>query len=335
MLLLFELAKEYGVLPQDEVLSILWSEKIKFQVFESSEELVLVDTCSDSKQIKRIVDRLALSFVVDELLFWCDPDEQILREKLKEVELSSRGSVAVHAKNRSRIHDTKVIVNIVAQYFTKNRFVNLVNPDIDIRLMICDERWYVGRKISKLSRSVFEHRRAHHRPFFSPISLHPKLARALVNLSQINNKGTLLDPFCGTGGILIEAGMVGAFIYGNDVESKMIHGCANTLTHFGIDDFKLTIGDIETVIGIVPMVDAIVTDMPYGKSTTTRGESLQDLYHRAFETFTSVLKDDGVIIAGGSIPSLGDIGNEYFTVETVYPIRVHRSLTRYFIKGHL
>jgi tRNA (guanine10-N2)-dimethyltransferase len=315
--------------------STLTAENIVFQVIESSEDVVVVDAKINDEQISRVVDRLALCFVVDEFLFWCEPDKKSLDDELRTVDISAKGSIAVHAKNRSQNHDSRGIIQVVASYFTTNRSVDLENPDIDIRLIICENRWYVGRMISTINRSDFQQRRAHHRPFFSPISLHPKLARALVNLTESKMKDVLLDPFCGTGGILIEAGMLGIQVYGNDVEEKMIEGCSQTLKHFGIKDYRLFTGDVGHLVSLVKDVDAIVTDLPYGKSTTTHGESLDQLYHRAFATFTSIINDTGVIIFGGSKVEIQDIAKKYFAVDTIYPIPMHRSLTRYFFKGHL
>jgi len=64
------------------------------------------------------------------------------------------------------------------------------------------------RKIDgKELKSGFGKRKPHMRPGFHPSSLNPKLARAFVNLTGIR-KGTIVDMFCGTGGILIEAGLI-------------------------------------------------------------------------------------------------------------------------------
>lgn len=51
--------------------------------------------------------------------------------------------------------------------------------------------------------------------------LPPKLAQIIVNLSDIT-KGTLLDPFCGTGVILQESHLMGLRVYGTDLEQRMI-----------------------------------------------------------------------------------------------------------------
>ncbi len=67
------------------------------------------------------------------------------------------------------------------------------------------------------------------KPFVTPKSgmLPPKLARIMVNLA-IGTKNlqetTLLDPFCGTGTILMEAAVLGAKIIGSDLSKEKING---------------------------------------------------------------------------------------------------------------
>lgn len=55
--------------------------------------------------------------------------------------------------------------------------------------------------------------------------LPPKLARMMVNLGRINDGDTLLDPFCGSGTVLMEAGLSTAAtsIIGSDVSEKQIN----------------------------------------------------------------------------------------------------------------
>jgi tRNA (guanine10-N2)-dimethyltransferase len=52
--------------------------------------------------------------------------------------------------------------------------------------------------------------------------LPPKLARLMVNLSNIEPSSTLLDPFCGTGVILQEALLDGCRVSGTDLSDKMV-----------------------------------------------------------------------------------------------------------------
>ncbi len=61
--------------------------------------------------------------------------------------------------------------------------------------------------------------------------LPPKLARIMVNLSGLK-KGTILDPFCGTGVVLQEALMEGLTVNGTDLSDKMVDYTTKNLAWF-------------------------------------------------------------------------------------------------------
>ncbi|MBN2328026.1 MAG: hypothetical protein JXR73_12805 [Candidatus Omnitrophica bacterium] len=52
--------------------------------------------------------------------------------------------------------------------------------------------------------------------------LPPKLARIMINLVRTTTTSTLLDPFCGSGGIVTEAGIMGLQAVGLDKSSKAV-----------------------------------------------------------------------------------------------------------------
>ena len=55
--------------------------------------------------------------------------------------------------------------------------------------------------------------------------LPPKLAQTIINLATGSEKSaskTILDPFCGTGVVLQEAGLMGYSVYGTDLEERMV-----------------------------------------------------------------------------------------------------------------
>ena len=74
-------------------------------------------------------------------------------------------------------------------------------------------------------------RKAHLRPELQPTSLHPRLARALINLTGIR-KGILLEPFCGAGGILLEAGLMGIKTVGYDIDKIVLKKCKINLNFY-------------------------------------------------------------------------------------------------------
>ena len=68
-----------------------------------------------------------------------------------------------------------------------------------------------------------------------PTSLHPQLARCCVNLTGIKKDETLLDPFCGTGGILIEAGLMGLNCIGGDISDWVLKKCRENIKESGLN----------------------------------------------------------------------------------------------------
>ena len=88
--------------------------------------------------------------------------------------------------------------------------------------------------------------------------------------------------------------------------------------------FTLTISNHEQTA-----VDAVVTDFPYGKASTTKKEPVESLYNRAFFAISNVLKQRCKLVC--AIPSTESIkiGSEYLDLIEVHPFRVHKSLIRY------
>ncbi len=60
--------------------------------------------------------------------------------------------------------------------------------------------------------------------------LPPKLAQILLNLSGVNSKQTLLDPFCGSGTINIEAGILGIKNFGSDLNGSFVKSAKENYT---------------------------------------------------------------------------------------------------------
>ena len=64
--------------------------------------------------------------------------------------------------------------------------VDLRAPKVEVRVLLAE--WaYVGALLAEVDRAAFEARAVKNRPFFSPVSLHPRFARALVNLARVRH----------------------------------------------------------------------------------------------------------------------------------------------------
>ena len=330
MNILFELSKEYPTLPQDEIFACLNSENISYTINENNNDILNISTNTDINLIKDIVSRLSHIFYVDELFFSCSKSIKEIKKNTKKYFIDLPGSIAIRYTNRSKNKNSLEIIKIIKEIYTKNKKVDLLNPDNEIRVFISDLKVYIGKKIIFNDRSQYEKRRVQFRPYFSPISLHPKIARALVNLSGIRKNEILLDPFCGTGGILLEAGLIGAKVIGSDIAEKMIYGSKETLDFYKIKKYQLFCSDINDIKKHIDFVDAIVTDLPYGKATTTKGEDINRLYTRAFKVFVEILKEKKKAVIGISNKKWATKIHTDLKLMGIYEIRAHKSLTRYF-----
>jgi tRNA (guanine10-N2)-dimethyltransferase len=216
--------------------------------------------------------------------------------------------------------------------FAKNRIIDLSTPDVTVSGWFHD-----GRVTASLQLTVgaTDHnlRGVEHRAHFSPVSLHPRLAKSLVHLTGCQPGQTVYDPFCGTGGIALEAAIAGYKTLASDRDEWMVQGTLATLADawsepLDGDVFVADIGDAPKLAGIV---DGIVTDLPYGGASTTNKEQLGALYRRAFEAFAKMLRPGGKAVIGHADSELLLPVTEYgFEIEQVHEEFVHKSMTRRF-----
>jgi tRNA (guanine10-N2)-dimethyltransferase len=324
---IFELSGEHESLPEAEIIGCLEGEEIEYRIEEKNRGILILD--APELNLGEMKRRLALTHYIQNYLMSCEADELATLSTRFEI---GKGSFAIRAKRIQRFYenlDLKKVETWVADNVKGENKVDLSDPDIEIRVIISG-RCYIGKKLAKIDRSEFETRKVQFRPYFSPVSLHPRLARTLVNLSRVKRGQSLLDPFCGTGGIIIEAGLMGIKPTGSDIDKKMVEGCKKNLSSLNIKDATLFCSDIREVGSVLKKVDAIATDPPYGRSATTNGEKVSSLYNRAFETFANVLKPGRYVSILLPDKESIKIGEEYLSLKESYAMRVHKSLTRNF-----
>ncbi len=177
----------------------------------------------------------------------------------------------------------------------------------------------------KLSKKEFLSRRAHLLPEGHPTSLHPKLARAMVNLTGASKGDVILDPFCGAGGILIEAGLVGFQVVGFDIDLIMLRRAKINLDYVGVKDFRLEQKDATL---ISKHYDYIVTDLPYGRNSKLSEKELEVLYLKFFKVLKRVKVKKAVI----GLPDFVDykklIKKSGLKIKKEFDWYLHKSLTK-------
>lgn len=200
--------------------------------------------------------------------------------------------------------------------------VNLDNPSIEIFFLFMDFKVYVARLLWSNPKEFLQ-RKPHLRPVLYPTSLSPKLARGLVNLSGARVGDTLLDPFCGTGGILLEAGMIGIHGVGYDIDPRMEANCKMTLKYYGVD------AEIEhrDALTNARSFEYVVTDLPYGMGGKGTKDTMLLLYPKFIASLKSYLTKRAVIV----FPHYADVEKlmeNQFQIKHQFSSYVHKSLTK-------
>ena len=131
----------------------------------------------------------------------------------------------------------KKIGSVIWESMSGKVAVSLKSPETFFLGVIVGNRFFFGPHLGERDRKGFSQRRSPFRPFFVPSAIHPKIARVLVNLSRAKSGGLFIDPFCGTGGLLLEASDIGCISIGLDIDVDMLSGCQENLAHFGFSFF--------------------------------------------------------------------------------------------------
>jgi tRNA (guanine10-N2)-dimethyltransferase len=318
MKLLFELSGENPTLPYAEIECVASVTDTRLQV--------AVAECP----VPAAARRLAMTHVVLEYLGECAPDISSFRQLLSDLSLTADQPFAGRAK---LVHEGCQEKNPCSQREFERLIgtmiagpVQLINPVEEYRAILSQDRCYFGRVLYRIDRGAYNERNPGKREFFHPGVMMPRMARTLVNLSCAEAGTTMLDPFCGTGGILIEAEMLGLRAVGSDFDPLMIRGSKENVKESNLllaDTTRLPVKDCS--------VGAVVTDFPYGQSVCIKkADTMEHLYHDALEECNRVLVPGhrAIVVTHRDI---SEIARQHMTVLQHHTQRVHKSLTRHVL----
>ncbi len=319
---LFEMSGEHPTLPGAEVLACLRAESPGSRQLALGPGYLLAECDTDC--LPHVAGRLGLTHRFGRYLGSCDLDG--LDSISSELELPE-GSVCVRARKVEGLHadvNTHELAKKVGKVLSQEHDIDLTTPDLTVRVLI-SEKVHFFIADHEIDRKKFDRRKVAERPFFSPISLHPRYARALINLTEARRGDTVLDPFCGTGGIVLEAAMLGMKAIGSDIDPEMVEGCKRNLEHFNVQA-EVQVADIGDVPSMFGKVDAVATDPPYGRAASTKKEDIDLLYSRGIRASAEVLSSGKR--AGIVLPR--EVRTEDMELQELHRQRVHRSLTRHY-----
>ncbi len=202
--------------------------------------------------------------------------------------------------------------------------VDLANFDTEVRVDISDSLCMVGLQLTRESLD-----RRHQWVWRPRVSLRPAVAYAMLRLVEERHKERgeaengspqhalaggvtrrtswkVLDPFCGSGTVLMEAADIwpGAQLFGMDKREEAVAGCCSNLEILRSSGFpekadRITVkqGDARDLKELWPAAsfDAIVTNPPFGVRLHGAADLVR-LYERFFSGATHVVKPGGTIV---------------------------------------
>ncbi len=213
--------------------------------------------------------------------------------------------------------------------------VSLEEPDYVFQAESIPEGFVLGLSRSGYKEFHWRARRPRARTFFLPSAIYPKLARALVNLCRVREGEFFLDPFCGTGSLLIESSLMGMKAIGVEITRWIARGARLNLDGFSLP-FESTIRGDSSFSLPFSEIDGMATDIPYGRASSTKGMTTKEILDGFLRSasacmHSSALRKKFCVVMHPSTVNLEEIienqGNS-FQLQEQHLLYVHRNLTR-------
>ena len=334
MQLLIELSKENIELSKQEFLNLSGIKK-----YSLIKNILIIDLINRKSNLKRF-SRLAYTKNIYTILFSTSSLKKTIE---KTVDFSwdkvykTSFCFRLFNHNMTRNKDNNLVEKELAGIIYDNiknmssncPSVNLKKPETLFAFHILEKEIFATRLLYT-NNDDFKSRKNNKLPEGMPISLDPKLARAMINLTGIST-GQITDPMCGTGGILIEALLSGIGAQGQDIDKIMINRSKFNLDH--IKKMNKITKNItlkqQDFFKSTKRFNYIVTDLPFGKNTRNIDENF---YNNFFDHLSKILKKTAVI----GLPDFKDRKSFYkipndLLIKHAFTIYIHSTLSKKII----
>ena len=250
----FEIDNDFVISPADIDFERLGGVLKKSIILEYGKDIEsLLQAFIEHVEMKGNVARVGFSF------YNCEHNIEPFKHALKEEKIKYK---IVNARNE-KISHTDIIKRNVSEFMVLKH----------------DEKYYLARTMDVHNPFEFRKRdlmRPHQRAIFS---IPPRLCRIMINLSGVK-EGVLLDPFCGIGGILQEAVLMGYDIMGSDISQEVVKMAVKNL-EWVCKEYGIMCKDIKRKLRVCDAkklslcykkgeIDAIVTEPYLGKPLKKR-----------------------------------------------------------------
>ncbi|XP_024080900.1 tRNA (guanine(10)-N2)-methyltransferase homolog isoform X2 [Cimex lectularius] len=276
---------------------------LKWDCTPEEDPFMIVETNLE-ENIKQIAKRSVLMRCIVEL--WSEAKtKDELHKKLKELpdqffmpysnpNVSFKVKVEVFGSSQTQQEKIERIESF--NYLPLAGPVKLKNPDVALQYIeyfglnpnkISDIplNFFFGRIVTDSNRSLITDFSLKKRKFIGNTSMDPQLSFVMANQALVKKGDIILDPFVGTGSLLISAAQFGGYVLGADIDYLMIHGKSRptrkqdrhkprvdesiyqNMVQYNLQSQYL---DVVVADSSLPLwkpqftLDAIITDPPYG-----------------------------------------------------------------------
>lgn len=154
-----------------------------------------------------------------------------------------------------------------------------------------------------------------YRNYLGTTSMDAELSLIMANQALVKDTSFVLDPFVGTGSLMVGCSKLGAYTIGSDIDGRQIRGTGKkTSFQNNVEQYKLESKTIGTIVSdfahhpwrkrnndVEPFWDAIVTDPPYGVRAGAKKIGLGEKVDMNFHS-TTMYKKDGKLRYPQTIP---------------------------------
>ncbi len=261
-----------------EIKSFLEREKIPFRIISIVRNGMLIET---ERILRGMIDKLGGTVSIGEVLAEGDSKKiteildtkslyNVKGNKLNYVVFDFHGKdserISFYLKNRFRIEGLK------ATEKKPTGRINLQNGEevSKVSSSLINEQYFIfedyfGKIIEETDYEKIEKRDMEKPVRRSELSISPRLAKILINLSKVKQGETLLDCFCGVGTILQEALLQDIKVIGIDKDRKAIDCSELNLKWFNFDKRNYKLINADSSLITIPKVDAIATEPQLGE----------------------------------------------------------------------
>jgi len=171
--------------------------------------------------------------------------------------------------------------------------VNLDHPSVIFRAELIDDAFFLGidttgdSSLHKRPWRVYDH----------PAHLKASIANAMIELAELDG-GSVIDPMCGSGTILIELALrdYEGRIIGIEKYKKHLRGARmNALAAGVLDKIEFIQGDAAKLTQYVDSVDFAISNLPYGLKIGKKS-LIPKLYMDFFSELSKVLEKRGIFL---------------------------------------